>query len=135
MDGVIVMNEKGRIEDVLNSSEIPDQTKIEKHEGIICPGFVNAHCHLELSHLIDKISPKTGLKNFALQLMMQRNILSLESRVEAMKVADEKMWENGIVAVGDISNVMESFSVKQNRQEPALRRYGSPRTGRNHAFG
>ena len=64
MDGVIVLNEKGRIEDVLNSSGIPDESRIEKHEGIICPGFVNAHCHLELSHLIDKISPKTGLKNF-----------------------------------------------------------------------
>ncbi len=112
-NGVVVV-ENGKIEDVLSTSEIPDQSRIEKHAGVICPGFVNAHCHLELSHLFGTIDSGTGLKNFALQLMIQRNLLGLESRVEAMKVADEKMWENGIVAVGDISNVMESFSVKQN---------------------
>ncbi|HEX7414510.1 MAG TPA: S-adenosylhomocysteine deaminase, partial [Bacteroidia bacterium] len=43
---VIVVDEQGKIRDVLARTEI-DELKIERHEGFICPGFVNTHCHLE----------------------------------------------------------------------------------------
>ena len=34
--------------------------KIEIFDGVLCPGFVNAHCHLELSHLKELLPKKTG---------------------------------------------------------------------------
>src|SRR4051812_6087831 len=39
-------------------------TDVQYYPGIIVPGFVNAHCHLELSHLKTAIAEKTGLDEF-----------------------------------------------------------------------
>lgn len=87
--------------------------KLENYEGIICPGFVNAHCHLELSHMKGLIPKKTGLLNFAKSIITKRNSFSKEQIGEAIIEADRKMWENGIVAVGDISNTADTFIAKQ----------------------
>ena len=50
-EGVIQITENGEIVNVFDSrTKVPNE-KIETFDGILCPGFVNAHCHLELSHL------------------------------------------------------------------------------------
>jgi cytosine/adenosine deaminase-related metal-dependent hydrolase len=87
--------------------------KIEDYKGIICPGFVNAHCHLELSHMKGLIPEGMGLLNFAKNIISKRRTFSPEQIKEAMEVYDKKMWENGIVAVGDISNTEDTFETKQ----------------------
>jgi aminodeoxyfutalosine deaminase len=110
---VLIINEKGIIADIVSESQV-DRDKLEKMEGILCPGFINAHCHLELSHLHNLIPAKTGIVDFALNIIKQRNILSEEKQLEAMKASDAYMWENGIVAVGDISNTGLSSAIKKN---------------------
>lgn len=87
--------------------------EIEHYEGILCPGFVNAHCHLELSHMKGVILEKSGLLNFAKEIITKRRSFSKEDIQSAIVSADKFMWENGIVAVGDISNTVDSFDVKQ----------------------
>jgi cytosine/adenosine deaminase-related metal-dependent hydrolase len=113
-DGVIMLHDSGEILDVFSPSQIDQLSKpIERHHGIIVPGFVNAHCHLELSHMLGKIPRATGLVSFIKSVISQR--AADEAQVlEAMKIADERMFNNGIVAIGDISNIDLSFSVKQN---------------------
>ena len=71
-NGVIILNDDGKVEDVLDLPDWQagektgiDPSKIEKHTGSIAPGFVNAHCHLELSHLKGVIPEKKGLVEFA----------------------------------------------------------------------
>ena len=52
--GVLQISDKGEVISIFeNRNEVP-QDKLEIFEGIICPGFVNVHCHLELSHLLGK---------------------------------------------------------------------------------
>lgn len=89
-----------------------DKSKLEFYEGIICPGFVNAHCHLELSHMLGTIPEKEGFLNFGKNIMTKRNSFSKEEIAEAISVYDKKMNENGIVAVGDISNTADTFETK-----------------------
>ena len=90
-----------------------DKSKIEFYNGIICPGFVNAHCHLELSHMKGLIAEEGRLLNFAKEIITKRRTFSKEQIQEGIVAADKFMWENGIVAVGDISNTPDTFEVKQ----------------------
>lgn len=58
-ENAVVLNEN-KIVDVIY---IPDESleqysKIDLLDGILVPGFVNAHCHLELSYLQNIFSPQ-----------------------------------------------------------------------------
>jgi cytosine/adenosine deaminase-related metal-dependent hydrolase len=115
-DGIIMLHESGEIIDVFSPNQFSDlSAPIEYHKGIIVPGFVNTHCHLELSHMLGKITQRTGLVSFIKSVITQR-AADEAAALEAMKIADQSMFDNGIVAVGDISNMALSASVKRNSQ-------------------
>ncbi|MBX2814777.1 MAG: amidohydrolase family protein, partial [Saprospiraceae bacterium] len=88
-----------------------DPILIERHRGILVPGYVNAHCHLELSHMLGKVDTGTGLPSFIRSVVSERDA-SPEEISEAIREADREMSNNGIVAVGDISNTDHSFETK-----------------------
>ena len=55
-NGVLGLDEKGTIHEVFTSEEAKHIKKIRHYKGVIVPGFINTHCHLELSHLKNKIN-------------------------------------------------------------------------------
>jgi len=106
---VLVTNEEGVIKDIAPIKEAGDN--VQKLEGIITPGFVNCHCHLELSHMKGLIPEHTGLVPFILSILKQRHATE-EEILSAMQSAENEMLQGGIVAVGDISNNALSFTQK-----------------------
>ena len=113
-EGIVVLDDSGEIIDLLDSNQGSDISgTIERHQGIIVPGFVNSHCHLELSHLHGIIPKGTGLVPFISAVISQR-AAEEDQVLSAMKTYDQLMFDNGIIAVGDISNNPLSKSVKQN---------------------
>jgi cytosine/adenosine deaminase-related metal-dependent hydrolase len=111
---VLVIDSQNKLKEIISETAI-EKDKIEFFDGIITPGFVNAHCHLELSHLKNKIQKNTGIPEFGKQIISQRmSGFTKEQIYECANNADAEMWNNGIVAVGDISNADESFKTKQN---------------------
>ena len=109
-NGVVTIDDQGKILGV--STEAPSsRPPVEQLSGIICPGFVNTHCHLELSHLKDKIAPGTGLIDFIKNVQKFR-ASDTELIKDAAVAADEAMYEQGIVAVGDICNSNITIPVK-----------------------
>lgn len=108
---VLIFDKTGCFVDYNVKQEI-DPLKVEHHAGIICPGFINAHCHLELSHLKGAIEQKKGLTEFAKDIIAKRNNFSSEEIKEAIVAADSLMYKEGIVAVGDISNTTDTLDQK-----------------------
>ncbi|MBI3517754.1 MAG: amidohydrolase family protein [Bacteroidetes bacterium] len=109
---VVVLDNKGIIIDITTSDKL-ESVNIEHFEGIITPGFINTHCHLELSHLKGVIKQHTGIVDFGLGVIKHRHDASPEHQQEAMIQADKDMFQEGIVAVGDISNTNSSMTAKQ----------------------
>lgn len=111
---MVGISNNGVILDVLSSAEAAARQiqPAESYKGVIVPGFVNTHCHLELSHLFGLIKPHTGLHGFIPQLLALRQQAD-EDVIVAMENADAEMYHNGIVAVGDISNQLISKQTKQ----------------------
>jgi len=112
--GIVCVNNDGCIVDVIDTDgKLKEREKLEFYNGILVPGFVNAHCHLELSHLRNKMQPHGGLPDFVSSIGNLRTA-SKETIIAAAKAADEEMTRNGVVAVGDISNNADTLMIKRN---------------------
>lgn len=80
--------------------------------GAIVPGFVNAHCHVELSHLHGKFRKGTGMAGFIDQINELRDWADRETKITLVQKWMDKMWSDGVSAMADISNDDSSFGVK-----------------------
>ncbi len=108
--GVVVTDDSGRILSV-GTREGHDPASLEYHSGTLIPGFINTHCHLELSHMKGRVDTGTGLIPFITSVVTQRN-LPAEQIADAIARAEQEMLDAGIVALGDISNAVDTFAVK-----------------------
>jgi cytosine/adenosine deaminase-related metal-dependent hydrolase len=106
---VLITTKEGTIEGIIGIEDAGDD--IQSFDGILSPGFVNAHCHLELSHMKGMIPAHTGLQEFVKQIVSLRQI-DPETIQAAIVSAEQEMFANGIVAVGDISNTLDTLAQK-----------------------
>lgn len=107
---VLITKNDGRIETIVRADEAGEE--VQQLNGILCPGFINAHCHLELSHMKGLIPEHTGLVDFVLQVVSQRHFPEDEIQA-AIEKAETDMLAAGIVAVGDICN--NTFTLAQKK--------------------
>jgi aminodeoxyfutalosine deaminase len=108
---VLVTSDEGKIQDILPAREAGDD--VEVLQGILSPGFINCHCHLELSHMKGMIPENTGMSDFVLAVVQQRH-LSEDRIYTAIDQAETEMLKNGIVAVGDICNNL--YTIRQKHK-------------------
>jgi cytosine/adenosine deaminase-related metal-dependent hydrolase len=111
-DQVIVTDQEGTIIELLPVSEAGDD--IEKFAGILSPGFINCHCHLELSHMKGLIPEGKGLVDFVFRVVTERHHEESEI-LQSIANAEAEMIQNGIVAVGDICNNQLTLPQKQKQ--------------------
>jgi len=110
--GIIILTDDGTIIDIIDTKgELDEMANVEFYNGVLIPGFVNAHCHLELSHLQNIFPEKTGLPGFLKNVIEHRNPEEDKVIVAAQK-ADFELYRNGVIAVGDISNGCATFQLK-----------------------
>lgn len=109
-DSVLITTADGEIVDI-----VPAETAgegVSRLSGILSPGFVNCHCHLELSHMKGIIPEKTGMVDFLVRVIQQRGF-DAEIIKKAIEDAENSMLQNGIVAVGDICNTANTVEQKK----------------------
>ena len=110
---VLITQKDGTIEALVGIEEAGED--IQSFEGILTPGLINTHCHLELSHMKGIIPAHTGLQEFVKQIVGLRK--AEESIIqEAISAAENEMCNNGIVAVGDISNTIDTLAQKEKQK-------------------
>src|SRR5688572_29008274 len=107
---VLVAGASGDIEAIVPLPEAGED--VEQLTGILSPGLVNCHCHLELSHLKGFIPENTGMVDFLLAVLQHRD-WAPEKIAEAIHLGEMEMLRNGIVATGDICNTDHTVAVKQ----------------------
>ena len=110
-DAVLVIKADGTVEDIIKKSEAGDDVEIL--QGILTPGLINCHCHLELSHMKDFIPAKTGLIQFLKTVVTSRNNEGEETILKKIEEAEAEMYHNGIVGVADISNTSNTIQTKK----------------------
>jgi len=110
---VLICDEQGTIQQIVDEGEAGEN--VQKLKGVLTPGFINCHCHLELSHMRGLIPEKTGLVDFVFSVVTQRHFRE-EEILNAIELAENEMLQNGIVAVGDISNNLLTLQQKQQRK-------------------
>ena len=108
--GYVLLNSDNEVVEVGELTEECEDT--EFYSGILCPGFVNAHCHVELSHLVGMFEQATGMSGFINQINAMRENVGKEGRIKALEAQMDKMYREGVSAMADISNCSESFECK-----------------------
>ena len=113
-NGVVVVDENGVIIQIGERQDF-NKSELENHKGIITPGFINTHCHLELSHMKGKVNTGTSLIPFISNVVKFRAV-SQKVIDKAIESGDREMFKEGIVAVGDISNQTDTVPQKQKSE-------------------
>jgi cytosine/adenosine deaminase-related metal-dependent hydrolase len=72
--------------------------------GVLLPGLVNAHCHIELSHLAGRLEGAHGFVPWVEALVAARGADTPEAVEAAAAGATRALVASGTVAVGDVSN-------------------------------
>lgn len=124
-NGVVWIDENGKILALKAPGDEgyghPDE---DYQPGWLVPGWVNAHCHLELSGYHKAIPESTGLDGFIHHLA---KVSAEPDALEAIQRADAEMTAEGVMAVLDISNQTLSFGIKKTstiRYYTLAERYG-----------
>jgi aminodeoxyfutalosine deaminase len=110
-DQVLLVQENGKVEGFISAQDAGEEVEI--YECILAPGFINCHCHLELSHMHSVIPEKSGLVDFVLDVVSKRHFPEAQIQ-QAIRNSDEEMYSYGIQAVGDICNNESTIATKTN---------------------
>lgn len=76
---VLITDKEGIILDIVSNEKAGDE--VQTFRGILTPGLVNCHCHLELSHLKNIIPPHTGLIEFLCSVVTKEKPLPTTIRM------------------------------------------------------
>ncbi len=110
---VLITDPEGIVQEILPAAEAGEG--VQQLNGILSPGFINAHCHLELSHMKGLIPEHTGLVDFVFRVVNERHFPE-EQIAAAIGQAEDEMIAGGIVAVGDICNNLSTLAQKQKNR-------------------
>lgn len=113
-NGIIVLDNYGKIIEILHPEEKSNfvkKSEVVNLEGILTPGFINNHCHLELSSYHQTIPTGCSIDGFIRKLEEIKK--TKHSKENDIADADHLMWQQGIIAVADICNTSSTIQVKR----------------------
>ncbi len=99
-DGIIYdIGETGRL------AKLYKTDVLELGKGILMPGFINAHTHLELGSMQARLDPADDFPSWILEIIKRRFFITKKRAGEAVKNGIEALIKSGVVGVGEISTI------------------------------
>src|SRR6056297_2047496 len=75
-NGIVEVTDDGQIIKIIDpGAKFQEMSKVEFYNGVLVPGFINCHCHLELSALKGYVKPDSGLPRFVNTIRKKRHVL------------------------------------------------------------
>lgn len=112
-DGAVVVDEEGTVLDVGPATEVLPRNAgpaPQRVRGVVFPGLVNAHTHLELSSMRGKVPGGQGFVPWVDRLVTLRSEITPEDDAESIEAAVGELVRSGTVAVGDVTNTLAPVS-------------------------
>lgn len=81
----------------------PEEPVWELGEALILPGWVNAHCHLELSHLCGRVPYRGRFTTWLRDLVLARWRWPPEEWLASARTGCAELLRHGVTTVGDIT--------------------------------
>ncbi|HET6281884.1 MAG TPA: amidohydrolase family protein [Polyangia bacterium] len=106
-DGAVVMTADGVVVAVGTRDQLRRRfpaASEERAQGVLLPGLVNAHCHLELSALSGQVPGGKGLVAWATALVRARGAVAADRLAGAVADAATAAVRLGTAVVGDVGN-------------------------------
>lgn len=116
-DVIITIDDLGKIVNVEREvKNIDSIAYLEHYSGLIIPGMVNCHSHIEYSYVKGMIPSGAGLPEFIRSIIEIKidNKTSDQKKTEVAKAWDEKLFQQGVIAVGDHNNNDYVYEVKRD---------------------
>lgn len=116
--GAVVAADDGTILDVGTADTIVPAhagAEVIHVKGVVFPGLVNAHTHVELSALHRRVTGGRGFLAWVDTLIALRHEIAPEEDAEAIDAAAEELVRTGTVAVGDITNSLGAVQALARR--------------------
>lgn len=112
----VLTNPNGSIKDVFEAKENLYLNEKTYHCcGLLLPGLINSHCHLELSWCRGLYPEKSGMEAFYGAMSGVHSRRPADQIILAnIQHAMEELYNQGVVAIADISNTPLTLSAKTN---------------------
>jgi cytosine/adenosine deaminase-related metal-dependent hydrolase len=118
VDGAIVLDPTGVVVAVGRADVVLPQhagALVERVRGVVLPGLVNAHTHLELSALRGQVPGGAGFVPWVEHLIGVRNEAQPEGDAGAIERAVDELEASGTVAVGEVTNSLVAVATLARR--------------------
>ncbi|MBA4368328.1 MAG: hypothetical protein C0403_11915 [Desulfobacterium sp.] len=103
-NGYVVVQD-GLIAEIGKGKKISNNSVVDHGDGVILPGLVNAHTHLELCALKNRVKPENGFQSWVQELLAERDELEPETIQKESALGIEHLLSSGCIAAGDISTM------------------------------
>lgn len=102
-DGAVLVGDDGRLAAVGPHAKVPapgDAERLEFKEGILTPGLVNAHTHLELTHLAGQ-NTETSFVEWIRRIRELKDATPADAFIAAAEAGLRECWTRGITCIAE----------------------------------
>ncbi len=112
-DGAVVIGDDGTVHDVGRAEDVLARhagLAVERIDGVIFPGLVNAHTHIELTAFRGQVPGGAGFVPWVEKLIGARSEAPPEDDTEAIERGVAELVDAGTVAVGEVTNSLAAVA-------------------------